>query len=149
MCVCVSMSVVASCLDSWCESWIFSGSFNSSEVSQWNIELRLFYQSCHQLVLITSCAGLVLMMSCFWLVLRQKTHRANLWQCEAYGETWRSSGRNFSVCSVTWEAFGVAWMSSALIQLVKSEKVSCWPSEPLESLTGFVLAERQFWLSVC
>ena len=43
-----------------------------------------------------------------------------------------------SVCSAALEAFGATWTLSALIQHVKSEKVGCWPSEPLDSLIGCV-----------
>ena len=41
-----------------------------------------------------------------------------------------------SVCSAALEAFGTARTASAPIQPVKSEKVGCRPSEPLDSLIG-------------
>ena len=54
-----------------------------------------------------------------------------------------------SVCSAVSEAFGTVRTASAPIQHAKSEKVGCWPSEPLDTLIGCVLAVWPFWLAVC
>ena len=43
------------------------------------------------------------------------------------------------MCSSALEAFGTVWTASAPIQLTKSEKVGCQPSEPLDTLIGCVL----------
>ena len=52
------------------------------------------------------------------------------------------------MCSAALEAFGTAWTASAPTQHAKSENVGCWPSEPLDTLIGCVLAVWPFWLAV-
>ena len=46
------------------------------------------------------------------------------------------------MCSAALEAFGAAPTLSAPIQHAKSEEVGCQPSQPLDSLTGSVLANQ-------
>ena len=48
------------------------------------------------------------------------------------------------MCSAALEAFGTMWTAPASIQLAKSEKVGCRPSEPLDNLIGCVLAVCPF-----
>ena len=45
-----------------------------------------------------------------------------------------------SVCSAALEVFRTAWTASAPIQHAKSESIGCWPSEPLDTLIGCMLA---------
>ena len=57
------------------------------------------------------------------------------------------------MCSAASEAFGAARTLSAPIQHAKSEEVGCWPSEPLDSLIGGVLANQhgvwEGWGELC
>ena len=70
-----------------------------------------------------------------------ETHRATHRPSEAFGEAQEQHS-----CSAALEAFGTTRMLSALIQHAKSEKVDCRPSEPLDCLTGCVLAnQRGVW----
>ena len=64
---------------------------------------------------------------------------------ERLGRSWEQI---CSVCSAALEAFGAASSLLAPIQHVKSEEVGCRTSEPLNSLTGGVLANQlvfMFW----
>ena len=54
------------------------------------------------------------------------------------------------VCSAALDAFGAARTLSAPIQHVKSEEEGCRPSEPLDTLTGGVLANQcGVWEGYC
>ena len=61
---------------------------------------------------------------------------------KSLGRLGRGREQICSVCSAALEAFGAARTLSAPIQHAKSEKVGCWPSEPLDSLIGGVLANQ-------
>ena len=74
------------------------------------------------------------------LLLKPETHLPNCWPSEAFGETQTNSGTNLFGVLALLETFGTTRMLSAPIQLAKSEKVGCWPSEPLDTLIDCVLA---------
>ena len=70
------------------------------------------------------------------------THWPTVGHLKRLGRLGRVWEQICSVCSA-------AWTVSAPIQLAKSDKVGCWPSEPLDTLIGCVLAVWPFWLVVC
>ena len=76
---------------------------------------------------------------CGWPI-KAGTNQPNRWMSETFGETLVRSGTNMFGMFSCVGAFGAARASSATIQHAKSEEVGCQPSEPLESLTGGVLA---------
>ena len=67
-------------------------------------------------------------------------HWSNCRISKAFGETRTRWEQICSLCSAALEAFRAARTLSAPIQHAKSEKVGCWPSEPLDNLIGCVLA---------
>ena len=70
------------------------------------------------------------------------------WTSEAFETRTRSGTNLFGVFSCVVN-FGTTRTLSAPIQHAKSEKLGWWPSEPLDSLIGCVLAVWPFWLAVC
>ena len=70
---------------------------------------------------------------CASACVKPETHRAKCWPSEVFGGTQISSGTNlFSV----FICVGSFWNCVDR----KSENVGCWPSEPLDTLIGCVLA---------
>ena len=77
------------------------------------------------------------------LTLKAGTHQPNRWTSEMLERLRRGRQLICSVCSAASEAFGAAQTLSDPIQHAKSEEVGCWPSEPLDTQIGGVLANQR------